>query len=114
MCLISAIITFIVGMIVPIKKTLYTMAIASVLTPDTVQLIYNKTGETAYVKLEDLLAMLSADLKNTNDSKAQLTGDDISAKSGRAACDILAKHTSVLLMTALNHLKTYEFEDGKK
>lgn len=47
MCLISAIITFIVGMIVPTKKTLYTMAIASVLTPDTVQIIYNKTGETA-------------------------------------------------------------------
>lgn len=47
MCLISAIITFIVGMIVPTKKMLYTMAIASVLTPDTVQLIYNKTGETA-------------------------------------------------------------------
>lgn len=46
-CIVSAIITFIVGMIVPIKKTLYTMAIASVLTPDTVQLIYNKTGETA-------------------------------------------------------------------
>lgn len=46
MCLISAIITFIVGMIVPTKKTLYAMAIASVLTPDTVQLIYDKTGET--------------------------------------------------------------------
>ena len=46
-CIVSAIITFIVGMIVPIKKTLYTMAIASVLTPDTVQLIYDKTGETA-------------------------------------------------------------------
>ena len=47
MCLISAIITFVVGMIVPTKKTLYAMAIASALTPDTVQLIYNKTGETA-------------------------------------------------------------------
>lgn len=46
-CIVSAIITFIVGMIVPIKKTLYTMVIASVLTPDTVQLIYDKTGETA-------------------------------------------------------------------
>lgn len=47
MCLISAIITFIVGMMVPKEKTLYAMAIASALTPDTVQLIYNKTGETA-------------------------------------------------------------------
>lgn len=47
MCLISAIITFIVGMMVPTKKTLYVMAIASALTPDTVQLIYDKTGETA-------------------------------------------------------------------
>ena len=47
MCLISAIITFIVGMIVPTKKTLYAMAIASALTPDTVQLIYDKTGQTA-------------------------------------------------------------------
>ena len=47
MCLISAIITFIVGMMVPTKKTLYAMAIASALTPDTVQLIYDKTGETA-------------------------------------------------------------------
>ena len=47
MCLISAIITFIVGMIVPTKKTLYAMAIASALTPDTVQLIYDKTGEAA-------------------------------------------------------------------
>lgn len=46
-CIISAVITFIVGMIVPTKKTLYTMAIASALTPDTVQLIYDKTGETA-------------------------------------------------------------------
>lgn len=70
--------------------------------------------KTAYVKLEDLLAMLSADLKNTNDSKAQLTGDDISAKSGRAACDILAQHTSVLTMTVMSRLKTYEFDDGRK
>ena len=47
MCLISAIITFIAGMMVPKERTLYAMAIASVLTPDTVQLIYDKTGETA-------------------------------------------------------------------
>ena len=47
MCLISAIITFIVGMMVPKERTLYAMAIASVLTPDTVQLIYDKTGQTA-------------------------------------------------------------------
>lgn len=47
MCLISAIITYIVGMMVPKERTLYAMAIASVLTPDTVQLIYDKTGETA-------------------------------------------------------------------
>ena len=46
-CIVSAVITFTVGMIVPTKKTLYVMAIASALTPDTVQLIYNKTGETA-------------------------------------------------------------------
>ena len=70
--------------------------------------------KTTYVKLEDLLTMLSADLKNTNDSKAQLIGDDISAKSGRAACDILAQHTSVLTMTVMSRLKTYEFDDGKK
>ena len=47
MCLISAIITFIVGMIVPTKKTLYAMTISSALTPNTVQLIYDKTGQTA-------------------------------------------------------------------
>lgn len=47
MCLTSAIITFIVGMMVPKERTLYAMAIASALTPDTVQLIYDKTGETA-------------------------------------------------------------------
>ena len=47
MCLISAIITFIIGMMVPKERTLYAMAIASALTPDTVQLIYDKTGETA-------------------------------------------------------------------
>lgn len=47
MCLISAIITFIVGMIVPTKKTLYAMTISSALTPDAVQLIYDKTGQTA-------------------------------------------------------------------
>lgn len=70
--------------------------------------------KTTYVKLEDLLTMLSADLKNTNDSKAQLIGDDISAKSGRAACDILAQHTSVLTMTVMSRLKTYEFDDGRK
>lgn len=70
--------------------------------------------KTTYVKLEDLLNLLSADLKNTNDSKAQLTGDDISAKSGRAACDILAQHTSVLTMTVMSRLKTYEFDDGRK
>lgn len=46
-CIVSAIITFIVGMIVPTKKTLYAMTISSALTPDTVQLIYDKTGETA-------------------------------------------------------------------
>lgn len=46
-CLVSAIIAFIVGMIIPKEKTLYAMAIASALTPDTVQLIYDKTGETA-------------------------------------------------------------------
>lgn len=47
LCIISAVITFTVGMIVPTKKTLYAMAIASALTPDTAQLIYDKTGETA-------------------------------------------------------------------
>ena len=46
-CLVSSVITFTVGMIVPKEKTLYAMAIASALTPDTVQLIYDKTGETA-------------------------------------------------------------------
>ena len=46
-CIVSFVITFTVGMIVPTKKTLYAMAIASALTPDTVQLIYDKTGETA-------------------------------------------------------------------
>lgn len=46
-CIVSAIITFIVGMIVPTKKTLYAMTISSALTPDTVQLIYDKTGQTA-------------------------------------------------------------------
>lgn len=46
-CIVSAVITFMVGMIVPTKKTLYVMAIASTLTPDTVQLIYDKTGQTA-------------------------------------------------------------------
>lgn len=70
--------------------------------------------KTTYVKLEDLLGLLSADLKNTNDSKAQLIGDDISTKSGRAACDILAQHTSVLTMTVMSRLKTYEFDDGRK
>lgn len=69
--------------------------------------------KSTYVKLEDVLALLSADLKNTNDSKAQLIGDDISAKSGRAACDILAQHTSVLTMAVMSRLKTYEFDDGK-
>ena len=70
--------------------------------------------KTAYVKLEDLLALLRLDLKNTNDAKAQVIGDDISAKSGRAACDILAQHTSVLTMTVMSRLKTYEFDDGRK
>ena len=46
-CIVSSVITFTVGMIVPKEKTLYAMAIASALTPDTVQLIYDKTGETA-------------------------------------------------------------------
>lgn len=46
-CLVSAIIAFIVGIIIPKERTLYAMAIASALTPDTVQLIYDKTGETA-------------------------------------------------------------------
>lgn len=46
-CIVSSVITFTVGMIVPTEKTLYAMAIASALTPDTVQLIYDKTGETA-------------------------------------------------------------------
>lgn len=69
--------------------------------------------KATYVKLEDLLTMLSADLKNTNDSKAQLIGDDLTAKSGRAACDILAQHTSVLTMTVMNRLKIYEFDDRK-
>lgn len=69
--------------------------------------------KTAYVKLEDLLALLSADLQNTNDSKAKLVGDDISAQSGRAACDILARHTSVLTMAVMSYLKTYEFDDEK-
>lgn len=69
--------------------------------------------KTAYVKLEDLLALLSIDLKNINYTKAQVIGDDISAKSERAACDILAHHTSVLTMTIVNYLKTYEFDDDK-
>lgn len=69
--------------------------------------------KTTYVKLEDLLTMLGADLKNTNDSKAQLIGDDLASKSGRAACDILAQHTAVLTMVVMNRLKTYEFDGGK-
>lgn len=52
-CLVSSVITFTVGMIVPTEKTLYAMAIASALTPDTVQLIYDKTGETATDILND-------------------------------------------------------------
>ena len=67
-----------------------------------------------YVKLSDVIAMLSSDIENTSDAKSEIEGNDISAQIRKAACDILAKHTSVLLMTALNHLKTYEFEDGKK
>lgn len=67
-----------------------------------------------YVKLNDIIAMLNSDLKNTNDAKSKIEGNDISAQSRKAVGDILAKHTSVLLMTTLNHLKTYEFEDGKK
>ncbi|WP_281696533.1 hypothetical protein [Bacteroides clarus] len=46
-CIVSGVLSFIVGMIVPTKKTLYAMTISSALTPDTVQLIYDKTGETA-------------------------------------------------------------------
>lgn len=69
--------------------------------------------KTAYVKLEDLLALLSFDLKNNNDMKAQVIGDDISAESKRVVGDILARHTSVLTMTVVNHLKTYEFDDDK-
>ena len=46
-CIVSGVLSFIVGMMVPAQKTLYAMAIASALTPDTVQLIYDKTGETA-------------------------------------------------------------------
>ena len=69
--------------------------------------------KTTYVKLEDLLTMLNTDLKNTNDSKAQLIGDDLAAKSGRAACDILSQHTAVLTMAVMNRLKTYEFDDGR-
>lgn len=69
--------------------------------------------KTKYVKLEDLLTMLSADLKNTNDSKAQFIGNDIAAKLGRAACDILAQHTAIFMITVMNHMKTYEFDDRK-
>lgn len=47
MCIVSSAITFTVGMMVPKERTLYAMAIASALTPDTVQLIYDKTGQTA-------------------------------------------------------------------
>lgn len=67
-----------------------------------------------YVKLNDIIAMLNSDLKNTNDAKSKIEGNDISAQSRKVVGDILARHTSVLLMTTLNHLKTYEFEDGKK
>ena len=67
-----------------------------------------------YVKLSDVIAMLSSDIKNTTDAKSEIEGNDISAQIEKATCDILAKHTSVLLTTALNHLKIYEFEDGKK
>lgn len=46
-CIVSGIMSFMVGMMVPAQKTLYAMTIASALTPDTVRLIYDKTGETA-------------------------------------------------------------------
>lgn len=69
--------------------------------------------KSKYIKLDDVIKMLDADLKNTNDSKAQLTGDNISATCGRAACDILAKHTAVLTMAILERLKIYEFDDDK-
>lgn len=67
-----------------------------------------------YVKLSDVIAMLGSDIKITNDDKSKIEGNDISAQIRKAVCDILAKHTSVLMMTVMNHLKTYEFEDGKK
>lgn len=67
-----------------------------------------------YVKLSDVIAMLSSDIKNTNDAKSKIEGNDISAQSRKAACDILAKHTSVLTMTMMSRLKTYEFDDGRK
>lgn len=69
--------------------------------------------KNTYVKLEDVLALLSADLKNTNDAKAEIKGDDINAQSIRAVGNILAQHTSVLTMTVMSLLKTYEFDDGK-
>lgn len=67
-----------------------------------------------YVKLSDVIAMLGSDIKITNDDKSKIEGNDISAQIRKAVCDILAKHTSVLMMAVMNHLKTYEFEDGKK
>ena len=69
--------------------------------------------KTKYVKFEDVLALLSADLKNTNDAKSKIEGDDINARSRKVACDILAQHTSVLTMTVMNRLKIYEFDDRK-
>lgn len=47
MCIVSAIITLMIGTLIPKERTLYAMAIANALTPDTAQLVYEKTGETA-------------------------------------------------------------------
>ena len=45
--LVASAIVILVGTLLPSKSTLYSMAIAKALTPDTVQLIYEETGKTA-------------------------------------------------------------------
>lgn len=45
--LVASAIVILVGTLLPSKSTLYSMAIAKTLTPDTVQLIYEETGKTA-------------------------------------------------------------------
>lgn len=67
----------------------------------------NKKEE--YVKLDDVMALLMADINHLDADKKNIVGNGTIAQIQRTMADALRKHSSSMLDNVMNHLRRYEF-----